>query len=171
MLQLHVLGRLGADAVCRGDGGREFVSFRVAQAYRWTDADGVVHDSTQWVDCVINGRPSVLPYLKTGQLVYVQGSARLRVYDSAKDRCKKAGVQINVLNIELVGAAPDKVPTRLHDDDGRPYDVKKFYWCELTGGLLHDSKGNQFAVDDHGWILPRSEVTIPEDSVSNDTNK
>ena len=57
MLQSTLIGHLGADAECKNANGKEFVTFRVANTDRWTDDAGQVHESTTWVDCIINGKP------------------------------------------------------------------------------------------------------------------
>lgn len=164
MFQSICIGNIGGNAEVKGDNGREFVTFRIAHNERWTDAQGVQHDSVQWIDCIMNGRPAVLPYLKAGQLVMVQGSSSLRLYDSAKDHCKKAGISVNVRSIELLGGSSDKVPTRLFDDNGTTYEVTKFFHCGLQGGFLKSSRGEEFAVDENGWIVPRSECpATPEE--------
>ena len=96
----------------------------------------------------------------------VQGSSSLRIYDSAKDHCKKAGIQINVRTLELLGGSTDKVPSRLYSADGTTYEVTKYFHCGLQGGLLKSSKGEEFAVDDNGWVVPRSECPASQDSQS-----
>lgn len=166
MFQSICIGNIGGNAEVKGDNGREFVTFRIAHNERWTDNQGVTHDNVQWIDCVMNGRPAVLPYLKAGQLVMVQGSSSLRIYDSAKDHCKKAGIQINVRTLELLGGSSDKVPTRLYSADGTTYEVTKYFHCGLQGGFLKSSKGEEFAVDDNGWVVPRSECPASQDSQS-----
>lgn len=161
MFQVLAIGNLGGDAVVKGDNGHEFVSFRIAHNERWRDQQQVEHNSTQWIDCVINGRPAVLDWLKAGQLVCVQGSASLRVYDSAKDRCKKAGIQVNVRSIELLGSSSDVVPARLYTADGQVVDVQKHYYAGHAGEILTSSRGAQFACDDQGWVFPFEQ--LPKD--------
>ena len=102
MLQVIVAGNLGADAEVRGEQGREFTTFRVAHTDRWTGQDGVSHETTTWVDCILNGRPNVVPYLRKGTQVVVIGTASLRVYSSPRDRCMKAGMQVSVRTVELL---------------------------------------------------------------------
>lgn len=128
MLQITAIGHIGGDAEVKTSNGREFTTFRIAHTDRWTDDAGQVHENTQWVDCIMNGRPGVLEYLKKGQMVYVNGGASLRVYSSAKDRCMKAGITINVKLIELLGGRGDDVPNRLYDmNTGAQVEVKRFY--------------------------------------------
>lgn len=104
MLHVSVIGHLGADAVCQSANGKEFVSFRVAHTEKFTDDSGQVSEQTTWVDCIMNGRPHVLQYLRKGTQVYCTGSASLRVYDSAKYHCKMAGLQCRVRDLQLLAS-------------------------------------------------------------------
>ena len=158
MFQSIVIGNLGGDAVVKNDNGREFTAFRVAHNERYTDSQGTQHDSTMWVDCVINGQPNVLPYLKAGQLVMVQGNTSIKMYDSAVDHCKKATARINVQKVELLGGALDRVPRTLYDDQGNPHSISKYFLSDVKGGSLRSRSGEVFAVDDNGWVVPASDV-------------
>lgn len=102
MLQVVIIGHIGADAIVQSANGREFTSFRVAHTEKFKNDAGQVTETTTWVDCVMNGRPNVLEYLRKGTQVYVTGSCALRVYDSAKYHCKMAGMQCRVNRLELL---------------------------------------------------------------------
>ena len=154
MLQVTLIGNVGADAVRKAGDGYEFVSFRVCHNDRYTDSAGVRHESTMWVDCVMDKDAKVAEYLKAGTQVYVTGSLSLRVYSSAKDHCMKAGATIRVQRLELLSSKSDAVPTRLIDDDGVVHDVTKYFHCFKTGCFLHSERGAMFASDDNGWVLP-----------------
>lgn len=163
MLQATCVGHLGGDAQVKGDAGKEFTTFRVAHSSRWTDEQGVQHDNTLWVDCVLNGKPAVIEYLKKGQMVYVSGQAETRLYSSAKDRCMKAGLKINVRTIELLGGKGDDVPSVLFSAvDGAQVDVTKWYFAaslvrdESQPEFLPLVSRNQsrFVVDRNGWVKP-----------------
>lgn len=161
MLQTTLIGHLGSDAEFKSVNGKEFTAFRVANSERWTDDNGTVHDETQWVDCIINGKPGVLPYLKKGQQVCVIGSSRTRVYSSKKDRCMKAGLTINARTIELLGGKSDEIPSQLFDaNSGASVDIKKWY---NAPSLVRDENQpewipllsrsqEQFIADRNGWI-------------------
>lgn len=161
MLQTIVIGHIGADAETKNVNGNEFTSFRVANTDRWTDDAGQTHEETTWVDCVMNGKPKVVEYLKKGVQVYVAGSARLRVYSSPKDRCMKAGVQVSVRTIELLTGKTDEVPSMLIDPEtGTMHEVLKYYHCpdmkgKAKGGKIYGmmSKSMQpYTVDHDGWV-------------------
>lgn len=154
MLTANVIGYLGGDAEFKGDQGREFVTFRVSHTDRWADQSGQVHENTQWVDCIMNGRPNVANFLKKGTCVYCSGRLSTRIYSSQKDRCMKAGITISVVSVELVGGKGDDVPSRLYDEQGVQHDIKKYYLSDVKGTFLFTPQGKKFAVDDSGWVFP-----------------
>lgn len=158
MLQSIVCGYLGADATTKNENGREFTTFRVAHSDRWTDANGNQQESTTWVDVILNGRPNVTEFLKAGTLVYVSGHTRLRCYSSEKARGFVAGMTISAVHIELLGGKTDAVPRRLYDQDGVMHEVTKYYHTQMAGGVLMNQRGDKFAVDDNGWVMPMADA-------------
>lgn len=161
MLKVSIIGHIGADAVVKSANGREFTTCRVAHTNRWKDNDGVPHEETDWVDVTLQGKPAVLPYLTRGQLVFVEGNARQRIYSSAKERCMKAGLLVNASSIELLGGKSDDIPAVLyHPGDGTEKRITKHYYCgDLVNDenttlplLLHSRSGEQFQVDENGWV-------------------
>lgn len=161
MLQTTCIGHLGADAEAKNVNGKEFVVFRIANTDKWTDDAGVVHETTTWVDCIMNGKPKVLEFLKKGTQVFVTGSVSLRVYSSAKDKCMKAGLTINVRQVELLGGKADDVPSRLYSEDGtQEVQILKLYYAQQ---LVRDNSqpellvcvsrsGERFLADRAGWV-------------------
>lgn len=161
MLQGLAIGHIGGNAELKSSNGKEFTTFRIAHTDKWTDDAGQVHETTQWIDCIINGKPGVLEYLKKGQAVFVSGQISCRVYSSAKDRCMKAGLTINVKNIELLGGKGDEVPSVLYNaNTGEQVDIQKWY---NAPSLVRDKKQPeflplvsrqqaQFVVDRNGWV-------------------
>lgn len=111
MLQLQVIGNLGADAEIKDFNGRKCVAFNVAHTERYKDAQGNQVESTTWVSCLWNGDGGkLLQYLKRGTQVFAEGSMSLRVYDSAKAHAKIAGANLSVRHIELVGGKKEDSP-------------------------------------------------------------
>lgn len=161
MFKSICVGNLGADCVTKEENGKKFTTFRVAHSERWTDVAGQQHESTQWIDCIMNDRPKVCDYLLKGTTVYVSGNARLRCYSSEKARGFVAGVTIQVQSIELLGGKSDPVPSRLYDSGGIMHDVTKFYHVDITSlhePILKNAQGKEFAVDDNGWVLPMTDA-------------
>lgn len=165
MLQFTVIGNLGADAQVKEFNGHRAVVFNVAHTERWEGSDGVSHDSTTWVSCVLNGEGGkLLQYLRRGVTVFVQGRGSTRVYSSPKERCMVAGLNLSVDHVELVGGRADDVPSQLIDEDGVVYKTGKCYYlpndiyrqkCPDGGefGVLSDMRNERkFVVGDSGVI-------------------
>lgn len=161
MLQTMVIGHLGSDAQFQSSNGREFTTFRVAHTDRWKSEDGQEHVNTTWVDCIMSGKPAVIDYLKKGQMVYAIGTTSLRVYSSKQDRCMKAGMQINVSRVELLGGKSDPIPSTLYNaNTGEQVDIEKYYnakslqrpetadeWVPLV-----DRSQGRYVADRNGWV-------------------
>lgn len=162
MLQAIAIGHIGGDAEVKSSNGREFTTFRIAHTDKWTDEAGNQHENTQWIDCVMNGKPNVTEWLKKGQQVYVSGSMSTRIYSSAKERCMKAGVTINVRMLELVGSKGDEIPSVLFDaNTGAQVEVKKYF---NVAAVARDENGpelyplvsrtqERFVADRAGWVV------------------
>lgn len=147
-----IIGNVGHAAETKNKDGQEFTTFRVAVNDSWTDANGTKHDNTQWIDCIMNGKPAVTQYLQQGTSVAVIGRPKYRIYSSEKDRCMKAGVTLNVIQVELLGGSTDAVPRRLYTMDGRMVDTQKYYWCTENNAQLVDQRGRHFVTNEAGWI-------------------
>lgn len=161
MLQLEIIGNLGADAQVMTSNGKPFVSFNVAHTERWQGDDGVKHEQTQWVSCALNGDGgNLLQYLKKGTTVYAIGRVSTRVFSSEKERRMVAGLNLFINHIELVGGKTDDVPSRLVDNDGLIVPTFKAYFTteqKYYEQELHDVSGKVYNVDHLGFITPDSE--------------
>ncbi len=163
MFRAIIIGNLGADAHVEANNGRPFVSFSVGHNDRFTRPDGTVVETTQWISCALNGSSdNLLPYLKKGKQVYVEGRCRLRCYSSEKERRFVAGANISVDHLELIGGSTDDVPRTLHDENGVMRSVKKAYFIEehdakevLNGresACLMTASGEQFILTAPCWV-------------------
>lgn len=154
-----LIGHLGANAEAHNEGGREFVTFRVAHSETYTKADGTQVDSTMWVSCIMQGRnEKLVPYLVKGQQVCVIGTTRTRLYNSAKDHGLKAGLDMQVSRIELIGGRPDPIPRYLFDAEGLQLEVVRYAWVDPKKAAkgtttLFDNRGQAaFTMDKKGWL-------------------
>lgn len=166
MLQISLVGALGADAEKRTANGHDFISFNVASTERYTKSDGTQAENTTWVSCTLNGDGGkLLQYLRRGTIVYVSGRGSTRVYSSPKERRMVAGVNLMVDAIELVGGRPDAVPGRLVTPDGALVDIRKAYFVEPTqwdgirpevGKLsyLYGERGGTYLMNNDGYVIP-----------------
>lgn len=176
MFKVEVIGNLGADAEVKDSNGSKFVVFRVAHTEKYTGNDGKEVVNTIWVDVTYNRIDSaVLPFLKAGVKVFVRGNGSLRVYSSKKDRCMKAGLKVNAMEIELCGGAADDVPRQLIDpDSGMLYDVSKHYWVPFDTKklkrdevkLMVDKNGREFGMNKGGFVAPVPEHMDDEENNS-----
>lgn len=169
MLQISLVGALGADAEKRTANGHDFISFNVASTERFTKADGTQAENTTWVSCTLNGDGGkLLQYLRRGTIVYVSGRGSTRVYSSPKERRMVAGVNLMVDAIELVGGRPDIVPGRLVTPDGMLVDIRKAYFVDPAqwdgirpdvGKLtyLYGERGGTYLMNNDGYVIPSTE--------------
>lgn len=163
MLQIMCIGHLGGDAEVKNVNGKEFTTFRVAHTNKWTGDDGITHEEVTWVDCVMQGKPNVLQYLKRGQQIFCSGTMSLRVYSSKKDRCMKAGLTINVRSVELLGGKSDDIPSVLYNPTDNS-EVRTNKWYNAVSLQRDDSQpeyielvsrtGDKYRVDRNGWLTP-----------------
>lgn len=164
MLKVEVIGNLGADAETKESNGSKFVTFRIADTQKYKTQDGNEKEVTNWIDCTMNNAESkVIPYLKAGVKVFVRGNGDLRVYSSKKDRCMKAGLRVNVLEVELCGGNNDEVARQVIDpNDGTIHETKKFYWCDIDTKSLKkdevkeiiDARGKLYIMNKQGFVAP-----------------
>lgn len=104
MVQIELIGNLGADARQVNANGATFVTFNVAENQK---VNG--QEVTHWYGCNLNRDCSkLLPYLKKGQGVFVRGLPRYRIFDSAVHHCKQVAIDIFVNEIQLVGGMPQQ---------------------------------------------------------------
>lgn len=172
MLQFLVIGNLGADAEVKEANGRKFVSFNVAHTDVWTDDAGTKHENTMWVSCALNGDGgNLLPYLKRGACVFVQGRGSVRVYSSPTQRAMVGGLNISVDKVELVGGRVDDVPRELIAEGGALLRTYKAYYLDPQeyakvpknadlGCMMVDRRGQQYQISPEGWI---SKLITPND--------
>lgn len=104
MIKSIVIGNLGADAIIREWNGKKAISFSVAHNEKYKDSQGVQHEKTTWVNCTLwrNSDTNLVKYLRKGQLVYLEGSPDVKVYQN------KAGqfvpdFSLNITNLQLLG--------------------------------------------------------------------
>lgn len=163
-----IVGNIGADARVEEANGHKFVTFNVAHNERWTGEDGVQHERIEWISCAWNGDGGkLLQFLKKGRSVLIIGRTSVRCYSSPKERRMVAGQNCAVDRIELIGGAPDIVPSRLYTKDGAELPVYRFFGisqeaaAQLTEGAesaqLVSRSGEAFSVDKNGWVLPTNQ--------------
>ena len=164
MLQIQVIGNLGSDAEIKEFNGSKAVCFNVAHTERWTQEDGTKRESTTWISCILNGDGGkLLPYLKRGTQVFIEGAGSARCYSSPKEKRWVAGINLTIRHIELVGGKLDEIPRELYTQEGMVYPTYKCYYVlpdarDASGankkneGILIDRDGLTYKVDKNGFI-------------------
>lgn len=107
MLQVSVIGNLGADAQVKSKNGNSFLCFNVAHTARVRQSNGELVDQTQWVSVTMNHySENFAKYLVRGTKVYVYGKLFSRIW---KDNQGISNVGLNVLAdiVELCGSKSD----------------------------------------------------------------
>lgn len=171
MFNVTIIGNLGADAEVRKSNGKEFVALSIADSRKFKKEDGSEQTITNWYDAIIsNVNHPVIPFLKQGVKVCVQGQCSLRVFSSKKDRMMKAGATCHVETIELCGGSSDDVPRRIIDPQtAQVFEVSKHYWIGVDTkswkkddiATFVDERGRQYLVNKGGFVSPVTEE-LPE---------
>lgn len=107
MLQVSVIGNLGADAQVKSKNGNSFLCFNVAHTARVKNSNGEMIDQTQWVSVTMNHySENFAKYLVRGTKVYVYGKLFSRIW---RDNQGISNVGLNVLAdiVELCGSKAD----------------------------------------------------------------
>jgi single-strand DNA-binding protein len=105
MIKLQVIGHLGKDCTTNTVSGKNVINFSVAHSERYKDSQGNLQERTTWVECAYwTERLGIAPYLKKGQLVYVEGSPEVRTY-TRNDGTAGSSLTLRVLNVQLLGSS------------------------------------------------------------------
>lgn len=158
-----IIGHLGADAEYHNENGHEFITFRLANSRRWTSADGQKHEDTEWVDCILNGKPAVFDYLKRSTQVCAIGSSSLRTYSSKKDRCIKAGRTITVMRVELLSSTKqtNTLPA-IFDEQGVQATPTVYYHMQQPNQHYVTADGlRHFHSDENAWLIEDVQLNNP----------
>lgn len=103
MIKLQVIGHLGRDAAQNNANGTPVINFAVAHTIAIKDPQGNKKDFTTWVDCAYwTDKVALLPFLKKGQQVYVEGIPNSLPY-TTRDGKAASKLVLRVSNIQLVG--------------------------------------------------------------------
>lgn len=107
MIKLQIIGNLGKDCIVKEVNGKNVINFSVAHTERFKDSTGAQRERTTWVECAFwTDRTAVAPYLKKGQLVYVEGSPEADGYMN-KDNQASATLRMRVRDVQLLGGRTD----------------------------------------------------------------
>lgn len=170
MIKMQIIGNLGADAQVYSENGSKFVKLSIADTVHRKKADGTTEEKTTWVSATINGDGGeLLKYLTKGTKVFASGDARVKTFHSEKQRALVAGIDLFIRDIQLISVNRDDVPRDLYDIEGNAHAISKwFYSAEVRNQPLYSKNGEEFIVDDNGWVRPVQQVNgeAPADETS-----
>lgn len=101
MNKLQITGNIGKDAVVSDVNGWDVINFSVGVNKKTKEGQ-----TTVWVDCSWwkkKGELNILPYLKKGTKVLVEGEASAGIYSDKKTGETKSKLCLNVRELELLG--------------------------------------------------------------------
>ena len=104
MIIVSLVGNLGADAEVKELNGRKYASLRVASTRR-QQQNGQRVEVTTWVSVLASYNENLLPYLKKGQSVFVNGEATINTYQK---RDGGTGVDVSMFADKLALAGSPK---------------------------------------------------------------
>jgi len=99
-----ISGRLGRDARQQTISEDTVTNFSIAVSRKYRNAKGEVVENTKWFDCSYWGASDrLVPYLKAGTMVIVQGEVDCKIFED-KNKIPKAALTLKVLTLELAGS-------------------------------------------------------------------
>ena len=98
MFLSQIIGNIGNDATRENANGSEYLRFSVAV----NDRRGETQQTT-WVS-VFTRQLSLLPYLKKGTKVFINGKPSFKVFYSQNLNSHQTGISLNANTIELLGS-------------------------------------------------------------------
>ena len=109
MMQLQIIGNLGADAVEKEINGKKYISMRVASTKK---------DRTTWVSVMYYYNERLLQYLKKGTQVFAGGEMNVGTYTN-RDGVTQVDVSLWANVLQLVGG---KVGTDTQSEGRQTWD-------------------------------------------------
>ena len=104
MLLATIIGNIGKDAETKQINGKDYISFSVAS----TEKSGE-QESTTWISVLTSNNANLLPFLKKGQQVFVQGRLKVGMYQTQQN----VGIDISVFasTLQLCGSKKEESTT------------------------------------------------------------
>lgn len=106
MKQISIIGNLGADAQAtkktQNKQDTYIISFNIAVTQKYKDSNNVDVTNTDWFSVFLRRKKAdtIMPYLKKGNRVFVQGSPNFAIND--KDGKQYLNITVNCDKLELL---------------------------------------------------------------------
>jgi single-strand DNA-binding protein len=112
MIKMLMIGYLGKDATLNETNGNEVINFSVCHTESWTDSAGEKKQKATWADCSYWTKSTgILPYLKKGTQVYVEGTPGARSW-FGNDGQANVTLTLRVFSVQLLGGKSDQGNTQ-----------------------------------------------------------
>lgn len=120
MVRIELIGHLGCPAELRSTANGSFISFSVSNNVKGENGEVL----TEWYKVTLNGtRDKLLPYLRTGTMVFVRGSLSTRVY-TGNDGNLHVGYNVYASEVQLCGSVRDE-NTAVNDNVNKVESAEK----------------------------------------------
>ncbi len=106
MIKLIANLNLGNDAQLNNVNGKQVINFNAAHSEKYKDQQGNVVDNTTWLNCSWwSEKTNILPYLKKGQQILVEGVPSVKSYTN-KDGKDIPQLLLKITSVTLLGSKP-----------------------------------------------------------------
>jgi single-strand DNA-binding protein len=121
MMQLQIIGNLGADAVEKEINGKKYISMCVASTKISMRVASTKKDRTTWVSVMYYYSERLLPYLKKGAQVFASGEMSVGTYTN-RDGVTQVDVSVWANLLQLVGGKTGTdTQSQTWDDEVLPF--------------------------------------------------
>ena len=108
------IGNAGANPEVRSfDNGNKIANIRLALSERYTDREGQVKESTEWIPLVFNGKLADIAerFIQKGSQVYVEGKWKTRKWTDQQGN-EHASTEVRVDMLQLLGQRQQQGPVQ-----------------------------------------------------------
>lgn len=119
MIQISAIGRVGKDPETKDFNGKIVGNFSIGIDTGFGD-----DKKTIWVNCSIWNREKLLPFIKKGTKVFVQGQPKIRAWaDKSGNPCAGLEMTVNILEILDSKKEETKIESAPIDEKPISYDL------------------------------------------------
>ena len=112
MLKIQTIARLGQDAISNNVNGKNVINFSVAHSEKFKNQQGAEVDKTTWISCAYwTERLNLLPFLKKGTLVYLEGKPEAKTYVNGSTNATLPQLHARVSILQLLSSGINKNET------------------------------------------------------------
>lgn len=103
MIKLTAIGHIGKDATTNTVNSKTVINFSIAHTEKFKDQQGQQQEKTTWVECSYwTDKTAIVPYLKKGTQVYVEGVPEVRQYNK-NDGTPGVSLSLRIGSVQLLG--------------------------------------------------------------------